>query len=229
MLRQLLQMPQLGIGLGAPRWLSTLQQSVVSSLLLITSLQLQPPPPHAAEATGQHSQQCAVRCCKASSRAPARSAARPHALRPCRAQAFLGHQLPGRVTLVEVGPRDGLQNEPEKVPTAVKVELIKRLGEAGLPVIETTSFVSPKWVPQLADAAEVLGLVSRRPGVRYPVLAPNMKARGWGQGQGQGGACCPECGRAVCYWTVLALESVPLTHVMLHVQPVLKRMHARAS
>lgn len=192
MLRQLLQMPQLGIGLGAPRWLSTLQQSVVSSLLLTTS--------HPAAATSSTcgrgnmpaQPQCAVRGCKASSHAPARSAARPHTLRPRPAQAFLGHQLPGRVTLVEVGPRDGLQNEPEKVPTAVKVELIERLGEAGLPVIETTSFVSPKWVPQLADAADVLGLVSRRPGVRYPVLAPNMKVRGR-CGAGAGGGCCPDC------------------------------------
>jgi hydroxymethylglutaryl-CoA lyase len=62
-----------------------------------------------------------------------------------------------------------------QVPTDVKVQLIEQLAEAGLPVVESTSFVSPKWVPQLADAAEVLARVQRRPGVRYPVLAPNMK------------------------------------------------------
>lgn len=68
------------------------------------------------------------------------------------------------------------------MPTAVKVELIERLAEAGVPVVEATSFVSPKWVPQLADAADVVRLVQRRPGVRYPVLAPNMKVCGAGQG-----------------------------------------------
>ena len=83
--------------------------------------------------------------------------------------------LPGRVTLVEVGPRDGLQNEAKTPPTAVKVELIERLAEAGLPVVEVGAFVSPKWVPQMADSAEVLAAVRRRPGVRYPVLVPNMK------------------------------------------------------
>jgi hydroxymethylglutaryl-CoA lyase len=79
-----------------------------------------------------------------------------------------------RVTVYEVGPRDGLQNEPATVGSAVKVELIDRLGEAGLPAVEATSFVSPKWVPQLADAAEVMAGVTRRPGVRYPVLVPNL-------------------------------------------------------
>lgn len=63
-----------------------------------------------------------------------------------------------------------------QVPTAVKVELIDRLSAAGLSAVEATSFVSPKWVPQLADSADVLRLISRRPGVRYPVLTPNMKA-----------------------------------------------------
>lgn len=80
-----------------------------------------------------------------------------------------------KVRVVEVGPRDGLQNEPEAVPAAVKVELIERLADAGLPVVEATSFVSPRWIPQLADAAEVLGAVRRRPGTRYPVLVPNEK------------------------------------------------------
>jgi isopropylmalate/homocitrate/citramalate synthase len=81
--------------------------------------------------------------------------------------------LPGRVTVVEVGPRDGLQNEPGAVPAAIKIELIRRLADAGLPVVEATSFVSPRWIPQLADAAEVWAGLERRPGTRYPVLVPN--------------------------------------------------------
>ena len=83
--------------------------------------------------------------------------------------------LPERVTVVEVGPRDGLQNEQDIVPAPVKIELIERLAAAGLPVVEATSFVNPKWVPQLADAAEVLGGLTRRTGVRYPVLVPNER------------------------------------------------------
>jgi hydroxymethylglutaryl-CoA lyase len=79
------------------------------------------------------------------------------------------------VRIVEVGPRDGLQNEPGEVPTAVKVELIERLADAGLPAVEATAFVSPKWVPQMADHTEVLERIRRRPGVDYPVLAPNLK------------------------------------------------------
>ncbi len=79
------------------------------------------------------------------------------------------------VTVVEVGPRDGLQNEAAIVPAAAKVELIERLADAGLAVVEATSFVSPRAVPQLADADEVLSAVHRRPGVRYPVLVPNMR------------------------------------------------------
>ncbi len=82
---------------------------------------------------------------------------------------------PKFVTLVEVGPRDGLQNEPAKVPTEVKVALIDRLSETGLGVIEATSFVSPKWVPQLSDASDVASRITRKQGVRYPVLTPNMK------------------------------------------------------
>jgi len=84
-------------------------------------------------------------------------------------------RLPPKVKLVEVGPRDGLQNEAATVPTAVKIELIDRLSAAGLPVVEAGSFVSPKWVPQMADSAEVLAGIKRRPGVAYPVLTPNMK------------------------------------------------------
>ena len=83
--------------------------------------------------------------------------------------------MPRAVRLCEVGPRDGLQNEKALVPTDVKVTLIDRLTEAGFPAIEATSFVSPKWVPQMADAADVMGRIRRKPGVRYPVLTPNMK------------------------------------------------------
>lgn len=83
--------------------------------------------------------------------------------------------FPERVTLVEVGPRDGLQNEAQPVPTEAKIELIHRLQAAGLKEIEATSFVSPKWVPQMADAAQVLAGIQRQPGVRYSVLTPNLK------------------------------------------------------
>jgi hydroxymethylglutaryl-CoA lyase len=83
--------------------------------------------------------------------------------------------LPKKVRIVEVGPRDGLQNEALNVPTAVKIELIDRLTDAGLPVIETTAFVSPKWVPQMADAAAVMAGIRRKSGVGYPVLVPNRK------------------------------------------------------
>ena len=85
--------------------------------------------------------------------------------------------LPTKVTLVDVGPRDGLQNEKATVATAHKVELVHRLQAAGLREIEVTSFVSPKWVPQMADNAAVMAGVQRRPGVRYGVLVPNLK--GW--------------------------------------------------
>lgn len=78
-----------------------------------------------------------------------------------------------RVLVYEVGPRDGLQNESETVPAADKIELIDRLAAAGLAAVEATSFVSPRWIPQLADAAEVMAGLARRPGVRYPVLVPN--------------------------------------------------------
>ena len=83
--------------------------------------------------------------------------------------------LPRRVRIVEVGPRDGLQNEKQLVSTDVKVELIARLGAAGLPAIEATSFVSPKWVPQMGDNAEVMARIERLPGVDYPVLTPNLQ------------------------------------------------------
>jgi len=83
--------------------------------------------------------------------------------------------LPRHVKIVEVGPRDGLQNEPAPVPTATKIALIERLADAGLPVVEATAFVSPKWIPQMADNADVLAGLRRKPGVAYPVLVPNMK------------------------------------------------------
>lgn len=82
-------------------------------------------------------------------------------------------RLPPEVTVVEVGPRDGLQNEPDVVPTGLKVAFIERLAAAGLPVVESTAFVRPDRVPQLADAGEVMDRLRRRPGVRYPVLVPN--------------------------------------------------------
>ncbi|MEY4421397.1 MAG: hypothetical protein RLZZ498_1993, partial [Pseudomonadota bacterium] len=83
--------------------------------------------------------------------------------------------LPHRVRLIDVGPRDGLQNEKQPVPAAVKVELVHRLQAAGLKEIEVTSFVSPKWVPQMADNAEVMGGVKRQASVRYSVLTPNLQ------------------------------------------------------
>jgi hydroxymethylglutaryl-CoA lyase len=84
-------------------------------------------------------------------------------------------QLPRDVKIVEVGPRDGLQSEPAAVPTATKIALIERLADAGLAVVEATAFVSPKWIPQMADNAQVLAGLRRKPGVAYPVLVPNMK------------------------------------------------------
>jgi hydroxymethylglutaryl-CoA lyase len=83
--------------------------------------------------------------------------------------------LPPKVKLVDVGPRDGLQNEKHMVPAAIKIGLVHRLQAAGLSEIEVTSFVSPKWVPQMADAAEVMAGIERKPGVRYSVLTPNLK------------------------------------------------------
>ncbi|HPA50737.1 MAG TPA: hydroxymethylglutaryl-CoA lyase [Thermoanaerobaculia bacterium] len=84
----------------------------------------------------------------------------------------------GRVTVVEVGPRDGLQNERGFVPTDVKVAFVEALADAGLPVVETTAFVSPRAIPQLADSAEVFARVRKRPGTRYPVLVPNERGMG---------------------------------------------------
>lgn len=83
--------------------------------------------------------------------------------------------IPNKVKLVDVGPRDGLQNEKQPVPTGVKIELTERLQQAGFKEIEVTSFVSPKWVPQMADAAQVMAGIRRQSGVRYSVLTPNMQ------------------------------------------------------
>jgi hydroxymethylglutaryl-CoA lyase len=83
-------------------------------------------------------------------------------------------RYPRKVTVVEVGPRDGLQNEAAAIASADKVEFVNRLSEAGLAAIEVTAFVSPKWVPQMADAAEVFGHIRRRPGTRYTALVPNL-------------------------------------------------------
>ncbi|XP_033272215.1 hydroxymethylglutaryl-CoA lyase, mitochondrial isoform X6 [Orcinus orca] len=83
--------------------------------------------------------------------------------------------FPKQVKIVEVGPRDGLQNEKNIIPTPMKIKLIDMLSEAGLPVIEATSFVSPKWVPQMADHAEVMKGIQKFPGISYPVLTPNFK------------------------------------------------------
>ncbi|XP_077476828.1 hydroxymethylglutaryl-CoA lyase, mitochondrial isoform X1 [Stigmatopora argus] len=87
----------------------------------------------------------------------------------------VGRPLPKRVKIVEVGPRDGLQNEKTIVPTVTKINLIDMLSESGLSVVEATSFVSPKWVPQMADQVEVMMGICRKPGVSYPVLTPNLK------------------------------------------------------
>jgi len=83
--------------------------------------------------------------------------------------------LPARVHIVDVGPRDGLQNEKQMIPADIKVELVDRLTDAGFCAIEVTSFVSPKWVPQMGDSAEVMARIRRKPGVVYSVLVPNMK------------------------------------------------------
>src|SRR5918912_1762610 len=82
--------------------------------------------------------------------------------------------MPKHVTIVEVGPRDGLQNEHVSISTADKIEFVNRLTAAKLPVIEVSAFVSPKWVPQMADAAEVFAGISRAPGIRYTALLPNL-------------------------------------------------------
>jgi hydroxymethylglutaryl-CoA lyase len=83
--------------------------------------------------------------------------------------------FPGQVKIVEVGPRDGLQNEAVTVPAEIKVQLVEKLADAGLPVIEVGAFVSPKWVPQMATSGEVFRQIARRDGIGYPMLVPNLK------------------------------------------------------
>lgn len=83
--------------------------------------------------------------------------------------------FPTHVKMVEVSPRDGLQNEAQTIPAKTKIEFINQLSETGLPVIEVTSFVSPKWVPQLADGSEVFAKITKKKGVTYPVLVPNLR------------------------------------------------------
>lgn len=83
--------------------------------------------------------------------------------------------FPQQVKIVDVSPRDGLQNEAKIIPTAIKIKLINELADTGIPIIESTSFVSPRWIPQLADCREVLQGIVKKPGVRYPVLVPNLK------------------------------------------------------
>lgn len=83
--------------------------------------------------------------------------------------------LPTHVRIVEVGPRDGLQNEAHSIPAAIKIALVDRLSQAGFSHIEAAAFVSPKWVPQMADSAEVMAGIARRPGVRYAALVPNLQ------------------------------------------------------
>src|SRR5260221_11844926 len=104
-------------------------------------------------------------------------------------------KLPANVKIVEVGPRDGLQNEKQSIATDVKIALIDKLSDAGLQAIEATAFVSPKWVPQMADAAEVMAGMRRKPGVAYPGLGPNMKgfesARQAGAGEKSGLGAAP--------------------------------------
>ncbi|XP_065535234.1 3-hydroxymethyl-3-methylglutaryl-CoA lyase, cytoplasmic isoform X6 [Lathamus discolor] len=94
---------------------------------------------------------------------------------PHRGQESQASGLPAYIKIVEVGPRDGLQNEKVIVPTDIKIELINRLSKTGLPAIEVTSFVSSKWVPQMADHKEVMMGIERHPGVQYPVLTPNLQ------------------------------------------------------
>ena len=101
--------------------------------------------------------------------------------------------LPKQVRVVEVGPRDGLQNEQKPVPLETKVALIDRLSETGLVAIEAGAFVSPKWVPQMADSAEVFRRIKQKPGVSYPVLVPNVKGLELALAAG-----AQEIGRASC-------------------------------
>ncbi|GLI66702.1 hypothetical protein VaNZ11_010579, partial [Volvox africanus] len=127
--------------------------------------------------------------------------------------------LPGWVTIYEVGPRDGLQNESKKIPTDVKVAFIDMLTAAGFQMIEATSFVSPKWVPQLGDAKEVMARIRREPGVSYPVLVPNM--------QGLAGALASGCGEVAVF--AAASETFSRRNINCSVRESLKRFEKVAA
>ena len=92
-------------------------------------------------------------------------------------------RYPSRVTVVEVGPRDGLQNESATIPTADKIGFVDRLSVSGLPVIEVSAFVSPRWIPQMADASQVFAGISRKDSIRYTALVPNLEGLERAHGQ----------------------------------------------
>src|SRR5919201_3777908 len=124
--------------------------------------------------------------------------------------------LPQRITLCEVGTRDGFQIEPEFIPTDLKVEVVDRLSEAGLPRIEVTSFVHPKVVPQLRDAEEVMAKIRRRPGTRYAALVPNDK----------GAVRAVDAGVDAIHTVVSASESHNLANVNMTIDESLAKLEA---
>src|SRR5499426_319870 len=126
--------------------------------------------------------------------------------------------LPKRVTLCEVGPRDGFQIEPEWIPTETKIEVIDRLAETGLPRIEVTSFVHPKVVPQMRDAEEVMARIRRRPGTRYVALVPNDK----------GAVRAVDAGVDAIHTVVSASESHNLANVNMTVAESMEKLEATA-
>ncbi|GFR52331.1 hypothetical protein Agub_g14871 [Astrephomene gubernaculifera] len=131
----------------------------------------------------------------------------------------LQNGLPATVTIYEVGPRDGLQNEPKTIPTDVKVNFINMLTDAGFKAIEATSFVSPKWVPQLGDAREVMARIRKAPGVQYPVLTPNS--------QGLAGALAAGCREVAVFAS--ASETFSKRNINCSIEESLKRFEAVVS
>src|SRR5438034_4565457 len=127
-------------------------------------------------------------------------------------------KLPARVTICEVGTRDGFQIEPDFIPTEVKIEVVDRLSEAGVPSIEVTSFVHPKVVPQLRDAETVMAGIKRRPGVRYSALVPNDK----------GAVRAVDAGVDDIHTVVSASESHNLANVNMTIAESLARIEATA-
>src|SRR5215471_2843687 len=125
-------------------------------------------------------------------------------------------KLPARVTICEVGPRDGFQIEPEWIPTETKVEVIDRLSETGLPRIEVTSFVHPKVVPQMRDAEEVMARIRRRPGSRYVALVPNDK----------GAVRAVDAGVDAIHTVVSASESHNLANVNMTIAESMDRLRS---